>query len=60
MNILKNIKRLSYVCFILVIWEETSLHLVAKSMAAGLYCIVTNYGALYETGAEYSMYGTLL
>jgi hypothetical protein len=27
-------------------------------MAAGLYCIVSNYGALYETGAEYPMYLT--
>jgi hypothetical protein len=24
-------------------------------MAAGLYCIVTNYGALYETCAEFPM-----
>jgi glycosyltransferase involved in cell wall biosynthesis len=38
------------------IWEETSCISLLESMAAGLYCIVTNYGALYETGAEYSMY----
>jgi glycosyltransferase involved in cell wall biosynthesis len=38
------------------IWEETSCISLIESMAAGLYCIVTNYGALYETGAEYSMY----
>jgi hypothetical protein len=25
-------------------------------MAAGLYCVTTNYGALYETGAEFPMY----
>ena len=25
-------------------------------MAAGLYCITTNYGALFETGAEFPMY----
>jgi len=25
-------------------------------MAAGLYCIVTNYGALYETCAEFPVY----
>ena len=25
-------------------------------MAAGLYCITTNYGALFETGAEYPAY----
>jgi UDP-glucose:(glucosyl)LPS alpha-1,2-glucosyltransferase len=38
------------------IWEETSCISLLESMAAGLYCIVTNYGALYETGSEYSMY----
>jgi len=25
-------------------------------MSAGLYCITTNYGAIYETGAEFPMY----
>jgi hypothetical protein len=25
-------------------------------MAAGLYCITTNYGALFETCAEFSAY----
>jgi hypothetical protein len=25
-------------------------------MAAGLYCLTTNYGALYETCAEFPMY----
>ena len=25
-------------------------------MSAGLYSIVTNYGALFETGAEFPMY----
>ena len=27
-------------------------------MAAGLYCIVTNYGALYETCSEFPVYVT--
>ncbi len=38
------------------IWEETFCISLLESMAAGLYCITTNYGALYETGAEYPMY----
>ena len=38
------------------IWEETSCISLLESMAAGLYCIVTNYGALYETGAEFPVY----
>jgi len=25
-------------------------------MAAGLYCVVTNYGAIYETGSEFPIY----
>ncbi len=25
-------------------------------MAAGLYCITTDFGALFETGAEFPMY----
>lgn len=37
-------------------WEETSCISLLESMAAGLYCIVTNYGALYETGAEFPVY----
>ena len=38
------------------IWEETSCISLLEAMAAGLYCITTNYGALYETGAEFPMY----
>jgi len=38
------------------IWEETSCISLIESMAAGLYCITTDLGALYETGAEYAMY----
>ena len=38
------------------IWEETSCISLLEAMAAGLYCVTTNYGALYETGAEFPMY----
>ena len=38
------------------IFEETSCISLLECMAAGLYCITTNYGALYETGAEFPMY----
>ena len=38
------------------IWEETSCISLIESMAAGLYCIVTNFGAIYETGAEFPIY----
>ena len=38
------------------IWEETFCISLLEAMAAGLYCITTNYGALYETGAEFPMY----
>ena len=38
------------------IFEETSCISLLESMAAGLYCITTNYGALFETGAEFPMY----
>ncbi|MGB0897261.1 MAG: glycosyltransferase family 4 protein [Flavobacteriaceae bacterium] len=38
------------------IWEETFCISLLESMAAGLFCITTNYGALYETGAEFPMY----
>jgi len=37
-------------------WEETSCISLLESMAARLYCITTNYGALFETGAEFPMY----
>lgn len=38
------------------IWEETSCISLLESMAAGLYCITTNLGALFETGAEFPVY----
>ena len=38
------------------IWEETSCIAAIEAMAAGLYCITTDYGALYETGAEFITY----
>ena len=38
------------------IWEETFCISLIEAMAAGLYCVTTNYGALFETGAEFPMY----
>ena len=38
------------------IWEETFCISALEAMAAGLYCITTNHGALYETCAEFSSY----
>jgi len=38
------------------IWEETFCISALEAMAAGLYCVTTNYGALYETCAEFPMY----
>ena len=38
------------------IFEETSCISLLECMAAGLYCVVTNVGALFETGAEFPMY----
>ena len=38
------------------IFEETSCISLLECMAAGLYCITTDFGALYETGAEFPMY----
>jgi len=38
------------------IWEETFCISAVEAMAAGLYIITTNYGALYETCAEFSTY----
>tara|TARA_R100001015_G_C4632038_1_gene195095 strand:+ start:1662 stop:2591 length:930 start_codon:yes stop_codon:yes gene_type:complete len=40
------------------IWEETSCNSALEAMAGGLYCIVTNYGALYETCSEFPVYVT--
>ena len=39
-------------------WEETSCNAALESMAAGLFCIVTNFGALYETCSEFPVYVT--
>jgi len=38
------------------IWEETFCISALEAMAAGLYVITTNYGALFETCAEFSSY----
>jgi len=38
------------------IWEETFCISALEAMAAGLYCITTDYGALYETCAEFPAY----
>ena len=38
------------------IWEETSCIAAIEAMAAGLYCVTTDYGALFETGSEYITY----
>ena len=38
------------------IWEETFCISALEAMAAGLYCVVTNYGALFETCSEFPMY----
>tara|TARA_B100002019_G_C21230400_1_gene579776 strand:- start:338 stop:1267 length:930 start_codon:yes stop_codon:yes gene_type:complete len=40
------------------IWEETSCNSALEAMAGGLYCIVTNFGALYETCSEFPIYVT--
>jgi glycosyltransferase involved in cell wall biosynthesis len=38
------------------IWEETFCISAIEAMAAGLYTITTDYGALFETCAEFSTY----
>ena len=38
------------------IWEETSCIAAIEAMAAGLYTIVTNYGALFETCNDFAVY----
>jgi len=42
------------------IFEETSCISAIECMSAGLYSIVTNFGALYETCAEFPMYVTYI
>ena len=37
-------------------FEETSCISLLECMAAGLYCITTDLGALFETGAEFPIY----
>jgi UDP-glucose:(glucosyl)LPS alpha-1,2-glucosyltransferase len=38
------------------IWEETSCIAAIEAMAAGLYTIVTDYGALFETCSDFAVY----
>jgi glycosyltransferase involved in cell wall biosynthesis len=38
------------------IWEETFCISALEAMAAGCYLITTNYGALFETCAEFASY----
>ncbi len=38
------------------IWEETSCVTAIEAMAAGLYTVVTNYGALFETCNDFAVY----
>jgi glycosyltransferase involved in cell wall biosynthesis len=49
---MKDYHMFAYPC----IWEETSCISALEAMAAGLYCVTTNYGALYETCAEFPIY----
>ena len=49
---LKNYHMFAYPC----IWEETSCISAIECMSAGLYTITTNYGALFETCADFPVY----
>jgi glycosyltransferase involved in cell wall biosynthesis len=42
--------------FILNIWEETFCISALESLAVGLFTVLTDNGALYETGAEFPTY----
>ena len=53
--ILKNITNYDIWCHP-SIWEETFCIGALEAMSAGLYMITTNYGALYETCAEWPVY----
>jgi len=37
------------------IWQETSCRCLMEAMCAGLLCVHSNYGCLYETGAGWTM-----
>jgi len=54
-ELLKNINNYDIWCHP-SIWEETFCIGAVEAMAAGLYMITTNYGALYETCAEWPVY----
>jgi glycosyltransferase involved in cell wall biosynthesis len=40
------------------IWEETFCISALEAMSAGLYCVTTNFGALFETCSEFPIYVT--
>ena len=52
LNKLTNYHMFAYPC----IWEETSCISAIECMSAGLYTITTNYGALFETCADFPVY----
>jgi len=53
--ILKNLENYHIFAFP-SIWEETFCISALEAMGAGLFTIVTNYGALFETCAEFPVY----
>ena len=52
LNKLNNYHMFAYPC----IWEETSCISAIECMSAGLYTVTTNYGALFETCADFPVY----
>ncbi len=52
LNKITNYHMFAYPC----IWEETSCISAIECMSAGLYTITTNYGALFETCADFPVY----